>query len=138
MNYGTMKKSSEYSQVLLNSFNPEQQLKNDEWFELHTFKNGQTVYHQGNTPMGVYYIKSGKVKFTRLSDDGTRHIIRIGTEGDFLGYEDVLLERKYSNTIEAWGDVMLWFIPRKDFMEVLDNDIKASRSRRTCWKPKRS
>lgn len=122
-----MRRTNEFSQVLLQSFNTAKDLKNDDWFELRTFKSGQYIYHQGNTPQGVFYIRSGKVKFTRASEDGTRHIIRIGTEGDFVGYEDVLLGRKYSNSVEAWGDVSLYLIPRKDFMEVLDNDIKVSR-----------
>lgn len=127
MNNGTIKRTSEFSQALLNSFNPEQNVRTEEWFELHQFKNGQTIYRQGNTPLGVFYIKAGKVKFTRETDDGSRHIIRIGAEGDFLGYEDILLERRYSNTVEAWGDVSLYFIPRKDFINVLDNDIKTAR-----------
>ncbi len=127
MNHGTIKKANDSRQVVLNHFNPEQEVRNEEWFEKYSFKKNQIIFHQGNTPMGVYYVLSGKVKFTRNSEDGTRHIIRIGAEGDFLGYEDVLLDRKYSNTVEAWGDVVLYFIPRKDFTDVLDNDIKASR-----------
>ena len=127
MNYGTAKRNSDFNEALLNSFNPEPELKNEEWFELQTFGNGRIIYSRGNRPQGVYYLKSGRVKFSSSGANGTRHIIRVETEGAFLGYEDVLLERRHTSTVEAWGDVSVLFIPYEDFMAVVNSDIKVSR-----------
>lgn len=123
----------EYNRPRLDSFNPAYKIFTQERFKECASRDGRVIFHQGSMPTGIYYIKSGKVKITRMSENEVRNIIQVGTEGDFVGYEDVLLGRKYSNTAEAWNEVILNFIPTKDFLEILDRNPRIFRKFSKCF-----
>ena len=39
------------------------------------FKKGQVIYYEGNSPLGVYVVHSGKVKSTKVGPLGKEQII---------------------------------------------------------------
>lgn len=69
---------------------PEKQL---EMIHKHTverkFRKGMIIFHEGDPGEGFHYVKSGKVKVLRTSDDGREHIIKILTAGEI--FAEVLL-----------------------------------------------
>ena len=50
------------------------------------FKKKETIYREGEYPNALYYIKSGKVKLSRISDYGKEFITSICGAGEFIGY----------------------------------------------------
>ncbi len=56
------------------------------------FKKGDVLFSEGNLLNGVYCIKEGVCKLTRLSTNGKEQIVRFVNGGDLLGYRSILSE----------------------------------------------
>lgn len=92
----------------------------DEQKSANTYKKGQILFHEGTRPMGIFCINKGKVKIYRLGSDGKEQIITIATSGDVLGYKAMLSEEHYSVSGETLEDCNICFIPRTNFLEILE------------------
>ena len=86
------------------------------------YKKGQLLLHEGSRPMGVYCIKSGKVKVFKLGQQGKEQITAILKEGDLVGYRAMLGESLFHVSVEALEDVVACHIPKSDFMSAFEND----------------
>lgn len=86
------------------------------------YKKGQLLLHEGSRPMGVYCIKSGKVKVFKLGQQGKEQITAILKEGDLVGYRAMLGDSLFHVSVEALEDVVACHIPKADFMSAFNND----------------
>ena len=84
----------------------------------HVLKKGSIFLQEGSYPLGVYCIKSGKVKIYKHGD-GRDQIIKIVGAGELLGYKALLAEESYPVSAEALEDLHLCFIPKAVFLETL-------------------
>ncbi|MDN5205060.1 Crp/Fnr family transcriptional regulator [Fulvivirgaceae bacterium BMA10] len=92
------------------------------YFESTFYKQGQVVFNESNTPRGLYYIESGKVKIYKYGSDGKEQIIRIAKPGDFLGYRELLTNTRYTVSASILEDAVLAFVPKEDFNNLLRED----------------
>jgi len=88
------------------------------------FKKGQNIFHEGICARGVYYIKSGLIKFSLYGKEGKEQIVRFGNSGDIVGYRSVLSQQPISTNIIALSDVTSYFIPKNIFLKYISNDKK--------------
>jgi CRP/FNR family transcriptional regulator, polysaccharide utilization system transcription regulator len=86
------------------------------------FKKGQVVFYEGNHPHGMYCIYNGKVKISKLGDEGKEQIVRFAGEGELLGYRSALSNESYKATATAMEDCYICHIPKEKFSEVLNNN----------------
>lgn len=86
------------------------------------YKKGQTIFHEGSHPFGVYCVNSGKVKLSHLGDDGKEQIIRLLKEGDITGYRALLSGDRYGASAIALEDTHVCFIPKELFITLLKTD----------------
>lgn len=84
-----------------------------------TYRKGEAIFKEANTPAGIYYVKRGLVKKFKSSPTGGEQIFYVGTPGELLGYHAVLGERPYSDSAAALVETELIFIPKEVFMGVL-------------------
>lgn len=56
---------------------------------LRHYRKGMVIFLEGEPGEGFYYVKSGKVKIMKMTDDGREHIIKILNPGDI--FAEVLL-----------------------------------------------
>ena len=77
------------------------------------YKKGDILFSEGNILNGVFCIKEGACKLSRLSANGKEQIIRFIKGGDMLGYRSVLSEEPVSLTVTALKDMRVCFIPKK-------------------------
>lgn len=87
-------------------------------FEENLYKSGQVVFRIDSMPYGLYYVKSGKVKIFKYGSDGKEQILTVAGIGRFLGYKDLLADRRYTSGATVIEDAMLVFIPKADFLEI--------------------
>jgi CRP-like cAMP-binding protein len=87
-----------------------------------TYKKKQSIYMDGDQPMNVYLVKSGRVRTYMVYQDGREIISGIFTAGDFVGYESVLLNTPYPENAEAIDNAELHLIPRNEFNTLLFKD----------------
>jgi CRP-like cAMP-binding protein len=86
------------------------------------YKKGQTLFHEGTRPMGVFCINSGRIKVFKLGSDGKEQIIKVSTTGDLLGYKALLADDFYGLTATALDDSQICFLPKNEFLEMLAQD----------------
>lgn len=87
---------------------------------------GAFIFKEGERPLGVYRVISGKVKKITRTDFGTEHIFYICKELEYLGYHAVLGQEAYADSAVAMVDCVIEFIPIADFQEVVEASKKLS------------
>lgn len=88
---------------------------------LKRFKSGETIFHSGGTPLGLYTVQSGLVKIESLSNEGLAHTLRLLGSGSILGYRSLFAGENYRASALAVEDCELCFIPRHDLFEIFKN-----------------
>ena len=86
------------------------------------FKKGEVLFSEGNVLNGVYCIKEGVCKLTRLSTNGKEQIVRFVKGGDMLGYRSVLSEEPVTLTVTVLKDIRACYIPKKDIFDSIKNN----------------
>jgi CRP-like cAMP-binding protein len=110
-------------QCIIREFNTLKTLSSEELKEVSShknelvFKKGDVIFKEGTMLNGVYCIKEGKCKLTRLSQNGKEQIVKFIKHGDMLGYRSVLSEEPVSLSVVALEDMAACFIPKKDIFD---------------------
>lgn len=90
------------------------------------FTKKDTIYFEGDYPNFLYFIKSGKVKTSKMNDDGKDFVTGLYKSGDFIGYMALIKEDAYQETASALEDCELALIPREDFLSLLHSSREVS------------
>ncbi|HTI59941.1 Crp/Fnr family transcriptional regulator [Mucilaginibacter sp.] len=80
---------------------------------------GDIIFREGAVPSGIFIIKSGKVKKYKTDKGGREQIIYVANQGELIGYHAVLAEERYPDSAAALETSLLCFIPKEDFVEIL-------------------
>lgn len=83
------------------------------------FKKKQLIYEEGDSPVFVYFIKSGKIRTFLYYQDGRELSTGIHVDQQFFGYESVLLDQKYTDNAAALEDAEVTLIPKEKFYELM-------------------
>lgn len=83
------------------------------------YKKRELIFEEGDYPRYLYFVKSGKIKVYKTNDDGKEYIISLYTDGDFIGYVDLIKDTKYSESAAALEEAELSLIPKEDFQQLL-------------------
>jgi len=79
------------------------------------------IYGRGEPGTAVYTVRSGIVRFQRVTEDGERRIVRLAGPGDLIGQE-ALLQQPYADEAVACTPVQLCRIPREMVAELAQAD----------------
>ena len=83
------------------------------------FKKGEVVFTEGSNLNGIYCIKSGSGKLSKLSSNGKDQIVRFVKEGELLGYRSVIGDTAAGLTVTAIDDMQACFISKDEIFEML-------------------
>jgi CRP-like cAMP-binding protein/CheY-like chemotaxis protein len=91
-------------------------------------KKKTEVFSEGDSPMYIYFVKSGNIKTFKSHPDGKELITNLYKQNDFFGYEALLENNAYKESAIALEDTELIAIPRHDFLTLLQShpDVSAS------------
>ncbi|MFP5384755.1 MAG: Crp/Fnr family transcriptional regulator [Bacteriovoracia bacterium] len=87
-----------------------------------TYKKGQTIFFQGNPPFGLYCIGSGKIKVSKVGNDGKESIVRIAGPGDVLGHRSLFSKEIYTATATVIEDASICFFDKNYIYNAIKND----------------
>ncbi len=79
---------------------------------MNTYKKGHDIFLQGNPPIGLYCINSGKIKVSRMGPDGKESIIRLAGPGDVLGHRSLFGHENYAATATTIEETTICFIDK--------------------------
>jgi CRP-like cAMP-binding protein len=91
------------------------------------FKKGDILFKEGTMLNGVYCIKEGKCKLTKLSPNGKEQIVKFIKSGDMLGYRSVLSDEPASLSVVALEDMSACFIPKQDIFDSIQDNKNFSK-----------
>jgi CRP/FNR family transcriptional regulator len=80
-----------------------------------TYKPGQTIFMQGDPAKKMFLIKAGRVKLSKLMEDGDEITIDIRKAGDFFGENMVSEEIEYSFSAWCMEDTLLCGFTKERF-----------------------
>lgn len=119
---------SKCEQCIIREFNSLKALTKDELIRItgcktsKSIKKGEILFDEGEYINGVYCIKNGVCKVSKMSDNGRDQIIHLIRKGDILG-ERSLINNEVSNLKAiAVNDMEVCFIPKEEILRDLENN----------------
>lgn len=85
-------------------------------------KKGQVLFHEGTAPIGLYIIKSGKIKKYTTGIEGKEHIFYLAKENEMLGHRSLLSKEPHCCSSACLSDCIINLIPKEIFYLVLNLD----------------
>lgn len=87
-----------------------------------SYKRKQLIYQEADSPVYLYQVIKGNVRNYLFHKDGRELTTVVLTEGDFFGYESILMKTKYTDNAETLEDTTLRLINREDFYLLLERN----------------
>jgi CRP-like cAMP-binding protein len=84
------------------------------------FSKGEIIFREGSLPSGIFYMRTGMAKKYKVDKEGREQIIYVANSGELIGYHAVLAEERYPDNASALEESLVGFIPKEDFLHVLD------------------
>ena len=89
-----------------------------------TYKKGQVIFEEGETLNGVYCVKDGVCKLTKLSENGKDQVVKLVVKGGLLGKRSLVSEQQTNLSATALNDMEMCFIPKSEIMNDLSKNPK--------------
>jgi CRP-like cAMP-binding protein len=89
-------------------------------------KKGEILFREGEPINGVYCIKDGVCKLTKLSENGKDQIVRLAVKGQLIGQRSLVTEEKSNLTAVAANEMIVSFIPKHEILHDLNQNINFS------------
>jgi CRP/FNR family transcriptional regulator len=80
------------------------------------FRRGASIMEEGLEGDSMYLIREGRVKVTKISEDGREKILEMLGEGDFVGEMALVDDAPRSASVTAITAVRLFALSRADFL----------------------
>ena len=91
-----------------------------------TIKKGEVIFEEGENVNGIYCIKDGVCKLTKLSPNGKDHIVKLVTKGERLGQRSMISDEPVNLSAVALEDMQVCFIPKSEVMGFFDKNNQFS------------
>jgi CRP/FNR family cyclic AMP-dependent transcriptional regulator len=92
-----------------------------------SFLKGAAIYAQGDICDAIYYIQSGTIKLTVVSEAGKEATIALLSSGDFAGEECMATLQPFrSGSANALTDCMLLRLTKAEMKRVVDAEVSMS------------
>ena len=88
------------------------------------YKKGQVIFEEGETLNGVYCVRDGVCKLTKLSENGKDQVVKLVVKGGLLGKRSLVTEQKTNLSAVALNDMEMCFIPKSEIMNDLAKNPK--------------
>lgn len=87
-----------------------------------TVKKGEIIFEEGEHVNGVFCVKSGVCKVSKMSENGRDQIIHLVKGGDLLGERSLINDEASNLKAVAVNDMEVCFIPKEEIMRDLDEN----------------
>lgn len=121
---------SKCESCIIKEFNSLKSLTRDELMRVSAcktgkfYKKGQIIFEEGETLNGVYCVRDGVCKLTKLSENGKDQVVKLVVKGDLLGKRSLVSDQKTNLSAVALNDMEMCFIPKSEIMDDLSKNPK--------------
>src|SRR3984957_20540364 len=82
------------------------------------------LYQEGKRPKSLYLLKSGKIKASRINEDGKEYITNLYVPGDYIGYLSLLENKSYEDSAVVLEDAEVVVFRKEEFLDALYQDLQ--------------
>ncbi len=121
---------SKCEQCIIRQFNSLKSLTKDELVRIagcktsKRIKKGSVLFEEGEHINGVFCIKDGVCKVSKMSDNGRDQIINLVRKGDILGERSLINNETSNLKAIAVNDMEVCFIPKEEIVRDLEGNPK--------------
>jgi len=91
-----------------------------------TYARNQILFHEGNTPSGLFYIRSGAVKLQQRGHNGAHQILKICGSDELLGCAALFASLPYAYSAIVLQEAQIRFIDHRVFRRVIRRNMHAT------------
>lgn len=91
-------------------------------FTIQKYKKNETIYCEGETPMYLMCLLSGKVKIYKDGVGGRCQIIRVIKDKEYFAYRAYFAEENFVTAAAAFESCTICFIPMKVIVELIQEN----------------
>jgi len=123
---------SKCEQCIVKQFNSLKALTKDELKRISScktsrfIKKGEVIFEEGATLNGVFCVKDGVCKLSKLSANGRDQIVKLVIKGDLLGQRSLISDESANLSAIALNDMEVCFIPRSEIIGDLKKNTNFS------------
>nr|WP_317632710.1 Crp/Fnr family transcriptional regulator [uncultured Flavobacterium sp.] len=110
----------------LKALNKEELLRMASCKTSYTIKKGEPIFEEGDTTNGIYCIKDGVCKLSKLSPTGKDQIVKFVRSGELLGQRSMISEEPANLTAIAVQDMEVCFVPKAEILNFFTQNNKFS------------
>ncbi|QTD36928.1 Crp/Fnr family transcriptional regulator [Polaribacter batillariae] len=120
---------SKCEQCIVRQFNSLKHLSNKELMRISAcktslfIKKGDTIFEEGKHLNGVFCIKEGVCKVSKMSENGRNQIISLVKRGEILGERSLVSEEVANLRAVALSDMEICFVPKEEIINDLEKNI---------------
>jgi len=112
----------------LKALNKDELIKISECKTSKTIKKGETIFGEGENVNGIFCVKDGICKLTKLSPNGKDQIVKLVAKGELLGQRSMISDEPANLSAIALEDMQVCFIPKAEILGFFDKNNQFSMS----------
>lgn len=89
-------------------------------------RKGETIFNEGDLINGVFCIKDGVCKMTKLSSNGRDQIVHLVKKGELLGQRSMISDEPANLSAIALQDMQVCFIPKSEMLGLFNDNNRFS------------
>ncbi len=123
---------SKCEQCIVRQFSSLKALTKDELLRMaecktsYTIKKGEPIFEEGEMTNGIFCIKDGVCKMTKLSTNGKDQIVKLVKAGELLGQRSMISEEPANLSAVALEDMEVCFVPKSEILKFFNQNNQFS------------
>lgn len=85
-------------------------------------KKGEALFEEGEKLDGVFCVRNGVSKLSKLSANGKDQIVKLASKGEVMGQRSVIAEESTNLSAVAVSDMEVCFIPKESIVQILNTN----------------
>jgi CRP-like cAMP-binding protein len=92
----------------------------------YTIKKGDSIFEEGEITNGVFCVKDGVGKLSKLSANGKDQIVKLVKSGELLGQRSMISNEPANLSAKALDDMEVCFIPKTEIIDFFNKNNQFS------------
>ena len=85
-------------------------------------KKGDVLFEEGDKLKGVYCVRDGVSKLSKMAENGKDQIVKLGTKGEVIGQRSVIADENANLSVTAVSEMEVCFIPKQHINDTLEQN----------------
>ncbi len=91
-----------------------------------SYKRGDIIFNENEMLNGVYCVREGICKLTKMSENGKDQTIKLLGEGELIGQRSIISEERTNLSAIALNDVKVCFVPKEQILSNIKSNQEFS------------